>query len=125
MSDEIKALWARMTEGWAAGSGERFAAVFAADTDFVNVRGEEQHGREMVAKGHQMLFESRFRDTTLTAETPTIRFINDNAAVVHVVTTVDGVDGLLVRTHAQAVVERRDGEWLITAFHNMVPAGPR
>ncbi len=122
MSDEIKALWQRMAEGWAAGSGERFAAVFAPDTAFVNVRGEEQHGREAVAKGHQMLFESRFRDTTLTVDEPAIRFVNDDVAVVHVVSTVDGTEGRLVSTHAQAVVERRDGEWLITAFHNMVPA---
>ena len=52
MSDEIKALWQRMAEGWAAGDGERFASVFAPDTEFVNVRGEEQHGRETVAAGH-------------------------------------------------------------------------
>ena len=123
MSDEIKALWGRMAEGWAAGSGERFAAVFAPDIDFVSVRGEEQHGREAVAKGHQMLFESRFRDTTLTVDVPTIRSVNDNLAVVHVASSVDGADGRLVSTHAQAVVERRDGEWLITAFHNMIPAG--
>ena len=121
MSDEIKVLWQRMAEGWAAGSGERFAAIFAPDVEFVNVRGEEQHSREAVAKGHQMMFESRFRGTTLGVEEPRIRFIDDNTAVVHVVSTVDGVDGRLVSTHAQAVVERRDGEWLITAFHNMIP----
>ena len=53
---------------------------------------------------------------------PSIRFIGDDTAVVHVVSTVDGEEGRLVSTHAQAVVERRGGEWLITAFHNMVPA---
>ena len=123
MTDEIKALWQRMAEAWAAGSGEKFAAVFAPDTDFVNVRGQEQHGRETVAKGHQMLFDSRYRDTTLTADVHTIRPINDNAAVVHVESTVHSSDGTAMGTHAQAVVERRDGEWLITAFHNMIPAG--
>ena len=122
MSDEIKALWQRMAEGWAAGDGERFASVFATDVDFVNARGEEQHGRQTVAKGHQLLFESRFRGTTLGVADPAIRFVNDATAVVHIVSTVDGDAGRLVNTHAQAVVERRDGEWLITAFHNMVPA---
>lgn len=122
MSDEIKALWARMAEGWAAGSGEKFAAVFASDTEFVNVRGEEQHGRDTVAAGHQKLFETRYRDTTLTAEVHTVRFINEDAAVVHVKSTVRSADGNATGTHAQAVVERRAGEWLITAFHNMIPA---
>lgn len=52
----------------------------------------------------------------------TIRFLTDNAAVVHVVSTVHSSDGKAVGAHAQAVVEHRDGEWLITAFHNMIPA---
>ncbi|GAA3437711.1 SgcJ/EcaC family oxidoreductase [Kutzneria kofuensis] len=122
MSAEIKALWERMAEGWAAGSGERFASVFAPDTEFVNVRGEEQHGRATVAAGHQNLFQTRYRDTKLTADVHSIRFITDDAAVVHVASTVHSSDGKATGTHAQAVVERRDGEWLITAFHNMVPA---
>ena len=122
MTEEIRRLWDRMAAGWAAGSGERFAAVFAPDTEFVNVRGQAQHGRAAVAAGHQALFETRYRGTTLTAEVHTIRFIAENAAVVHVTSTVDGLAGNAMGTHAQAVVERRDGEWLITAFHNMIPA---
>jgi uncharacterized protein (TIGR02246 family) len=121
VSDEIKALWQRMAEGWAAGDGERFAGVFAPDVAFVNVRGEEQHGRQTVAAGHQKLFETRYRDTKLTAEVHTIRFVGDDAAVVHVASTVHSSDGR-TDTHAQAVVERHGGEWLITAFHNMIPA---
>lgn len=121
MSDEIKALWQRMAEGWAAGDGKKFAGVFADDVDFVNVRGEEQHGRETVAANHGALFRTRYRDTKLTAEVHTIRFIGDDAAVVHVASTVHSGDNS-TDTHAQAVVERRDGEWLITAFHNMIPA---
>ena len=121
MTESIKALWGRMAEGWAAGSGARFAAVFAPDTDFVNVRGEEQHGRDTVAAGHQALFDTRYRGSTLTADVHTIRFITDDAAVVHVESTVHSPDGKAMSTHAQAVVERRDGQWLITAFHNMIP----
>ena len=37
MSDEIKALWQRMAEGWDNADGERFAGVFAEDVEFVNV----------------------------------------------------------------------------------------
>jgi uncharacterized protein (TIGR02246 family) len=121
MSDEIKALWQRMAEGWADADGDRFASVFADDVEFVNVRGEEQHGRATVAANHGALFKTRYRDTKLTAEVHTIRFIGDDAAVVHVASTVhSGENG--TDTHAQAVVERRAGEWLITAFHNMIPA---
>jgi uncharacterized protein (TIGR02246 family) len=123
VSDEIKALWQRMAEGWAAGDGERFASAFAPDTEFVNVRGEQQHGRETVAKNHEALFQTRYRATVLTAEVRTIRYITDDAAVVHVASTVHSAGGDTTDTHAQAVVERRDGEWLITAFHNMIPAG--
>ena len=122
MTDEIKQLWDRMAQGWAAGSGAEFAAVFAPDTAFVNVRGQEQHGREAVAAGHQALFETRYRGTTLTADVRSVRFITDDAAVVHIVSTVHGPGDSAMGTHAQAVVERCAGEWLITAFHNMIPA---
>jgi len=121
VSDEIKALWQRMAEGWANADGEQFAGVFAEDVEFVNVRGEEQHGRQTVAANHAALFRTRYRDTKLTAEVRTIRFIGDDAAVVHVASTVHSGESS-TGTHAQAVVQRRDGEWLITAFHNMIPA---
>lgn len=122
MSNEITRLWDRMAAGWAAGSGAEFAAVFSQDTEFVNVRGEEQRGRDTVAAGHQALFDTRYRGTTLTADVRSIRFITEHAAVVHVASTVHTADGRAIGTHAQAVVERRDGEWLISAFHNMIPA---
>jgi uncharacterized protein (TIGR02246 family) len=121
VSDEIKALWQRMAEGWANADGEQFASVFAEDVEFVNVRGEEQHGRPAVAANHGALFRTRYRDTKLTAEVHTIRFLGDDVAVVHVASTVHSGESV-TGTHAQAVVQRRDGEWLITAFHNMIPA---
>lgn len=120
----IRALWDQMAAGWAAGSGERFAGVFSPDTEFVSVRGERQHGRLAVAASHQALFETRYRATTLAVDVQPVRFLSAAAAVVHVASSVCAQGRPSTDTHAQAVVEQRDGQWLITAFHNMIPFVP-
>ncbi|PRY35802.1 SgcJ/EcaC family oxidoreductase [Umezawaea tangerina] len=120
--DEVQALWDTMAEGWAKGDAERFAAVFAADVDFVTVRGEELHGRAEVEAGHARLFSSVFQDTELVPEFHLVRPLADGVVLVHVTTAITPGGPL---THAQAVVTRHDGDWSITAFHNMVPTAPK
>jgi len=121
----IRALWARMAEGWAAASGERFADVFAPDAEFVSVRGESQQGRALIAQSHATLFRTRYQETTLSVDIRRIRRISADAAVVHVASTVRPAGGGAgMDTHAQAVVERIGEQWLITAFHNMIPFTP-
>lgn len=71
--EEIRALWHTMTAGWARGDAARFASVFAADVDFVNVRGEALSGRDAVESGHAQLFATAYRGTTLSASVTLIR----------------------------------------------------
>ncbi|MFD9703650.1 SgcJ/EcaC family oxidoreductase [Lentzea sp. NPDC059081] len=120
MTEPIYSLWQRMEQGWAAGDGPAFAAVFAEDVDFVTVRGEELFGRRDVALGHSRLFSGPYRDTKLTAEISLIRPLTDDVSVVHVTSSIAPAG---ITTHAQAVVVRRGGEWEIAAFHNMIPKG--
>jgi uncharacterized protein (TIGR02246 family) len=120
--DEVGELWEVMASAWEKGDAERFAGVFAADVDFVTVRGEELRGRAQVEAGHARLFATVFRDTVLVPEFHLVRSLVDGVVLVHVTTEISPV-GLL--THAQAVVTRHDGEWSITALHNMVPNVPK
>ncbi|MEO7273195.1 MAG: SgcJ/EcaC family oxidoreductase, partial [Vicinamibacterales bacterium] len=45
----IDSLVARLEAAWNAGDGEAFAAPFAPDADFVNVRAEHHQGRQAIA----------------------------------------------------------------------------
>lgn len=123
MSEErVRALWAAMADGWAAGDAAAFASVFAEDVDFVTVRGEDLRGRDAVEAVHARLFATVFRDTKLVPNFVLHRPLTDRLALVHVTT---GIVPLGLLTHAQAVVVLRDGEWSIAAFHNMIPNAPK
>ncbi|WP_410626660.1 SgcJ/EcaC family oxidoreductase [Amycolatopsis sp. cmx-8-4] len=118
--EEIRALWHTMTAGWARGDAARFASVFAADVDFVNVRGEALSGRDAVESGHARLFATAYRGTTLSASVTLIRRLAPDLSLVHAMSEIAPAG---VLTHAQAVV-RHTGAPEITAFHNMIPKGP-
>lgn len=121
MTDErISALWETMAAGWAAGDAARFASVFAADVDFVNVRGETLFGRNAVEKSHAELFATAYRATRLSASVNAIRSVSPHVSVVLVTSEIAPAG---VVTHAQAVV-RHSGAPEIIAFHNMIPKGP-
>ncbi|MFF0087273.1 SgcJ/EcaC family oxidoreductase [Streptomyces canus] len=122
---QIRTIWARMAEGWAAGEATAFAADFATDCDFTTVRGDRHHGRTEVAAGHDRLFHSVYRGTTLRAEIHRIRTLRPGLSTVDVDSSVVGPDGTVIAsTHALAVVEQSNGQWQIIAFHNMVPVRP-
>jgi uncharacterized protein (TIGR02246 family) len=122
MSDEteIRELWQEMAQGW--GNAEQFTRVFAHDVEFVTVRGEELQGRQAVGVVHAGLFGTVYRDTKLSTEISLVRMVAHNIAVVQVASTIDPAGP---RTHAQAVVARREGAWTIVAFHNMIPFVPK
>ncbi|MEU0529485.1 SgcJ/EcaC family oxidoreductase [Amycolatopsis tolypomycina] len=117
--DAIRALWQTMAAGWNAGDAVRFASVFAADVDFVNVRGEALSGRAAVAGTHAGLFSGAYRGTTLAASVTLVRRLTPELSLVHVTSEIRPAG---VVTHAQAVV-RHAGAPEIAAFHNMIPKG--
>ncbi|MFJ5032924.1 SgcJ/EcaC family oxidoreductase [Streptomyces sp. NPDC088560] len=121
---EIRALWSRMTRGWAAGDAALFAASFTEDCDFTTVRGEKPAGRSGIEAGHEALFQGPFAGTLLDAQVVSVRFLRPGLATVEAESTITARSGEpLTSTHALAVVERTpERRWLIRAFHNMVPA---
>ncbi|MFB6849386.1 SgcJ/EcaC family oxidoreductase [Streptomyces sp. NPDC056373] len=120
----IRALWADMARGWAAGDAALFAASFAEDCDFTTVRGDKPLGRSGIAAGHDALFHGPYAGTVLDARVVAVRFLRPDLATVEAESTINAPDGNpLITTHALAVVERTaQGHWSISAFHNMVPA---
>ncbi|MFI6805507.1 SgcJ/EcaC family oxidoreductase [Streptomyces luteogriseus] len=124
---QIRALWAEMARGWAAGDAALFAANFTADCDFTTVRGDKPAGRDGIEAGHAALFDGPYAGTVLDARVVAVRFLGPDLATVEAESTVSTPDGKpLTTTHALAVVERApERPWLIRAFHNMIPApGP-
>lgn len=105
--------------GWNAGDGNRFAAPFAEDADYVIVDGHYINGRQTIAQGHQQIFDTIYRDTHNVASVQRIRFLGDDIAIAHVEWQLTFRHDPAVRKSMSTMVMAKAGDtWSITAFQN-------
>jgi uncharacterized protein (TIGR02246 family) len=117
----IDSLVASLEGAWNAGDGEAFAAPFAPDADFVNVRAEHHQGRQAIAAGHTGIFRTIYAGSTNRYVVKSARLLTSDVAVVHVDAALDVPAGPLAgRMQAlYSLVLVRDGSgWQIASFHN-------
>lgn len=118
---------AQMMAGWNAKSGEQFAAPFAADADYVVVNGMKVKSRRAIAEGHQQIFDTFYKDSSLTLAIDTIRYLRPDVAVVHVNAKLK-IGGRPEDSLARLtlVAAKNAGRWEIAAFQNTAiqPAAP-
>lgn len=115
----------RLEAAWNAADGAAFAAPFAPDADFVNVRGELHSGGEAIAIGHQQIFDTIYAGSTVEYDVFHAREIDDRVIVAHLRATLQVPGGPLAGTHdaLATVVLSRDGEeHRIASFHNTLVA---
>jgi uncharacterized protein (TIGR02246 family) len=126
----IETLVASLDAAWNAGDGEAFAAPFAADADFVNIRGEHHQGRAAIAAGHAAILRTIYAGSTNRYTVKTARPLDAVVALVHVNAVLDVPSGPLAGRHAalfSMVLMRTGTAWQIASFHNTLqpPAGAR
>jgi len=117
----IRANVAQMVKGWNAKSGAEFAKPFAEDADYVVINGMHLKGRPAIDKSHQTIFDTFFKNTTLTLAVDSLRFLRADVAVVHVSGGLRPSAGEAPRaTSARAtmVMTKANGRWEIAAFQN-------
>ena len=113
----------QMETGWNTKSGALFAKPFAEDADYVVINGMYIKGRAVIESQHQRIFDTIFKDTTLSLTVKQIRFLRPDVAVVH----VSGQRvGPARENNQEAIItlvmtKSKDG-WLIAAFQNTAVA---
>jgi len=106
---------------------EAFAAPFAVDADFVNIRAEHFHGRPAIAEGHGAIFRSIYAGSTVQFGIESGRLLNVGVALVHVRSELDVPKGPLAGKHRACfsmVMARTANGWEIAAFHNTLEPAP-
>ena len=121
----VERLVRALEAAWNAMDGAAFAAPFAADADFVNVRGEHVRGRPAIAAGHAGIFRTIYAGSVNEYTVQAARLLRPQVALVHVHARLDVPQGPLAGRH-QALfsllcTEESDG-WEIAAFHNTLQA---
>lgn len=117
----IRQVVQQVQDGWNARDGKAFAAPFAPDADYVNVRGERAQGREAIEKGHTAIFTTIYKDSHNVGTVKSIRFLRPDVAIVHAEWNLEfRAGGETRKGHAMntMVMTKDGGKWSIAAFHN-------
>jgi uncharacterized protein (TIGR02246 family) len=116
---------------WNQGDAVAYSRHFAADGTFTNIQGQFFNGYEAFLKQHQVIFEGRFKQTTLKQDIVSLKFVRPDVAVVEVLTSVAGMVAAQpapgtgggpagpLRTRLLQVVVKQGGEWKVVAYHNV------
>jgi len=125
----------RMEAAWNKADAAAFCAAMADDVDFINVLGEHHQGRDTVARGHQFIFASIYKDSRVRYTLERIRFVRPDVALAFIHAKLISrlppnaiasaerqarIDDEMHESHARPtmVLAKHDGRWQIVAFHN-------
>jgi uncharacterized protein (TIGR02246 family) len=124
----IDALVQTLQAAWNAGDAAAFAAPFAEDADFVNIRAEHARGRTAIAAGHEAIFRTIYAGSKTSQTVESARLLHADLALVHVKSELDAPTGPMAGRHTarySMVLARSAGGWQIVAFHNTLQPPPR
>lgn len=124
----IESLVQSLQAAWNAGDATAFAAPFAEDADFVNIRAEHARGREAIAAGHAGIFRTIYAGSTTSQALESARLLHADMALAHVKSELNAPTGPMAGVHVarySMVLARAAGGWQIVAFHNTLQPQPR
>jgi uncharacterized protein (TIGR02246 family) len=118
---------AQLTDAWNAADGAHYGAAFAEDAHFVTVRGEHVRGSRAIAGGHQGIFDSIYRGSTVTMELDHAREVAPGVVLAVGSSALDVPAGPLQGRHNSRmtlVITQAEDGWTVAALHNtLVAAG--
>jgi uncharacterized protein (TIGR02246 family) len=112
---------ANLEAGWNSADGEMFSKPFAEDADFVTIRGEQYRNREVIARGHQAIFNSIYKGSKIEFQVTDTRTVAPGVIVAHISSTLNAPSGPLAGIHkglATIIVVQSANTWKIASFHN-------
>lgn len=118
-------LFQQAEQAWNRADGAAFGALFAHDSEFVDIRGVHHRGDVVIGRGHQAIFDSIYAGSTVRYEVDGARSVAPSAIVAGVTATLDAPAGPLQgvnHSRLTAVIVEREGRWVITAFQNTLVA---
>ena len=118
----------RLEQAWNEADGVAFGEPFAADADFVDIRGEHHRGQEAIAAGHQAIFDSIYKGSSTYYKLIRARKLSDEVILAHATGVMRAPSGPLAGEHSAVqslVLVRGDDGWKIAGFHNTLVAPQR
>ena len=123
----IQAVLVDSYRAWEAGDAHGMVANYTGDATAI-MTGSLRDGREVILRNMALAFEGPLKSTSTYNRQLSLRFVGRDAAI------VVSESGILFagqtevpdtgKVNATWVLERRDGQWLIAAYHNSPVMAP-
>lgn len=125
----IRAIVAAQAAAWDRGDASAYARDVSPDVSFTNLFGMVMYGRAAFLERHAQILSTFYKGTTKHHVIRRIRFVTADVALVDIDNEVHGVGAMpqgiaapkdgVIKTQLLEVFVRRDGRWLIEAYHNV------
>lgn len=126
---QIRAIVAAQAAAWSAGDANAYARDIGADVSFTNLFGMVMYGRPAFLERHRQILATFYKGTTKQHDVRKIRFVAADVALVDIDNAVKNVKSMppgipvpadgVIKTQLLEVFVRRDGRWVIEAYHNV------
>ena len=116
-----RSLIERLETGWNTADGNTFGESFADDADFVDIRGAHHKGKPSISIGHQAIFDSIYKGSTIRYRVESARLLDADTLLPHATAELDAPNGPLQGTSEAtcSIVATTGTEgWPIASFHN-------
>jgi uncharacterized protein (TIGR02246 family) len=123
----IQAVMADSYKAWSAGDADGMVANYTEDATAI-MPGSLRDSRDVIRESMALAFAGPLKDTSTDNKQLSIRFVGRDAAI------VVSESGILFGSQTEVpdaakvnntwVLEKRDGQWLIAAYHNSPAQAP-
>ena len=117
----IETILADQYRAWAAGDAAAFVADYAEDATVI-MPGSYRGNRDEIRQNMTQSFATFLKDTRVVDEMQSVRFLGDDCAIAISKAGILFPGDLEVPAdryvYATWVLQRRDGKWLVEAYHN-------
>lgn len=127
--EAIQQLLADLEAAWNRADARAFGERYRPDGTLTNVNGSFFAGREAFNARHEEIFNGFLRGTAIEMRPRSLRFVRPDVAVLDADLRMSQLNTPPPRAHVDPdgtvhtslllVLVKEDGEWWITAFHNM------
>lgn len=111
----------QLERAWNRGDGAAYGALFAGESDFVDIRGGHHRGDGEIGRGHQALFETIYADSTVSFRLDMARAVAPGCLVAVASAALDAPHAPPMPSHRSRmtlVIAEQSGRWAVTAFQN-------
>jgi uncharacterized protein (TIGR02246 family) len=123
----IQAVLADSYKAWEAGDADGMVANYTADATAI-MTGSLRGSRDVVRENMALAFAGPLKDTSTYNRQLSLRFVGQDAAIVIAESGILFGGGTEVpdtgKVNVTWVFEKRDGQWLIAAYHNSPVLAP-